>query len=66
MIERSVQVDHATLNRWVAKYSPSIAKSVQLRKQPTAKSWRMDEAYIKVKGEWMYLYCAIDKLRPNT
>jgi len=24
-------------------------------------SWRMDETYIKVKGEWMYLYRAVDK-----
>jgi len=61
MAERGVHVDHATLNRWVVKYSPSIAKAAQLRKQPTAKSWRMDETYIKVKGKWMYLYRAVDK-----
>jgi len=24
-------------------------------------SWRMDETYIRVKGEWMYLYRAVDK-----
>ncbi len=24
-------------------------------------SWRMDETYIKVKGEWRYLYRAVDK-----
>ena len=24
-------------------------------------SWRCDETYIKVKGTWMYLYCAVDK-----
>jgi transposase-like protein len=23
--------------------------------------WRMDETYIKVKGQWVYLYRAIDK-----
>jgi putative transposase len=61
MAERGVQVDHATLNRWVVKYSPDIAKTAQVRKQTTARSWRMDETYIKVKGRWMYLYRAIDK-----
>ena len=61
MAERGVQIDHATLNRWVDKYSPSIAKTAQQKKQPTAGSWRMDETYIKVKGKWMYLYRAIDK-----
>jgi transposase, IS6 family len=24
-------------------------------------SWRVDETYIKVKGEWTYLYRALDK-----
>ena len=41
MAERGVQVDHATLNRWVVKYSPDIAKAAQTRKQSTAGSWRM-------------------------
>jgi len=61
MAERGVKVDHATLNRWVVKYSPAIAKAAQIRKRPTARSWRMDETYIKVKGKWMYLYRAVDK-----
>ncbi|MFK5979543.1 MAG: IS6 family transposase, partial [Rhizobiaceae bacterium] len=61
MAERGVHVDHATLNRWVVKYSPMVAKVAQIRKQPTAGSWRMDETCIKVKGKWMYLYRAIDK-----
>ena len=61
MAERGVQVDHATLNRWVVKYSPDIAKRVQFKKSLTAGSWRMDETYIKVKGKWMYLYRAVDK-----
>ena len=61
MAERGIQIDHATLNRWVVKYSPGIAKRAQIKKSPTAGSWRMDETYIKVKGKWMYLYRAIDK-----
>lgn len=61
MAERGVKVDHATLNRWVVKYSPKITTTAQRKKQPTAQSWRMDETYIKVRGKWMYLYRAIDK-----
>jgi putative transposase len=61
MAERGIQIDHATLNRWVVKYSPSIAKTAHQKKQPTAGSWRMDETYIKIKGKWAYLYRAIDK-----
>jgi putative transposase len=61
MKERGVSVDHSTLNRWVIKYAPEIEKQFRLRKQPVGKSWRMDETYIKVKGEWKYLYRVVDK-----
>lgn len=62
MAERGVSVDHATLNRWVARYSPLIANTARRRMAPVDRSWRMDETYIKVKGAWVYLYRAVDKL----
>ena len=61
MAERGVSVNHATLNQWVVRYSPSIAEEAKKRKQPVAGSGRMDETYIKVKGQWTYLYRAIDQ-----
>jgi putative transposase len=60
MEERGVNVDHGTLNRWVVKFAPLLATQAQSRKKPTAKSWRMDETYIKVKGKWTYYYRAVD------
>ena len=50
MAERGVAVDHATLNRWVVKYSPLIAGQALRRKSAASSSWRMDETYIQVKG----------------
>lgn len=61
MAERGVDVDHATLNRWVVKFSPSIAARAQSKKRSTTETWRMDETYIKVKGVWTYLYRAVDR-----
>ncbi|CUK20445.1 Integrase core domain protein [Ruegeria denitrificans] len=61
MAERGVRVDHATLNRWVVKYSPIVVANAQSKKRPTQSSWRMDETYIRVRGKWMYLYRAADK-----
>ncbi|MEM7213221.1 MAG: IS6 family transposase [Pseudomonadota bacterium] len=61
MAERGVDVDHATLNRWVVKFSSSIAASDQSKKRSTAESWHMGETYIKVKGLWTYLYRAVDR-----
>jgi transposase-like protein len=61
MKERGVTVDHSTINRWVVKYSPQLEEAFHRRKRSVWLSWRMDETYIKVKGEWRYLYRAVDK-----
>src|SRR4029453_6746722 len=58
---RGVPIDHATIQRWVVKYSPLLEEAFQRRKRPVWVSWRMDETYIKVKGQWYYLYRAVDK-----
>jgi putative transposase len=61
MRERGVPVDHSTVNRWVLKYSSPLEKAFHRRKRPVWLSWRMDETYIKVKGQWYYLYRTVDK-----
>ena len=58
---RGVRVDHATIQRWIYKFMPLIETTFNKRRKPVGKSWRLDETYIKVKGEWMYLYRAVDK-----
>ena len=59
--ERGVPIDHATIQRWVVQYSPLLEEAFHRRKRPVWVSWRMDETYIKVKGQWYYLYRAVDK-----
>jgi transposase-like protein len=61
MEERGVEVDHATVNRWVIKYSPQIEKAFRQRKHPVGISWRLDETYVRIKGQWKHLYRAVDK-----
>jgi transposase-like protein len=62
MAERGVLVDHATVHRWALKILPVLAKAFRRRKRPVGTSWRMDETYIKVNGQWKYLYRAVDRL----
>jgi putative transposase len=61
MAERGVDVDHSTVHRWVTKLVPLLEKASRRHKRPVGKSWRMDETYIKVSGQWKYLYRAVDK-----
>jgi putative transposase len=61
MAERGVAVDHSTIHRRAVKMLPVLAAICRRRKRPVDKSWRMDETYIKVAGQWKYLYRAVDK-----
>jgi hypothetical protein len=52
MAERGISVDHSTVHRWAIKLLPVLEKAFHRRKRPVGKSWRVDETYIKVKGQW--------------
>src|SRR5450756_203783 len=61
MAERGISVDHSTVHRWAIKLLPVLEKAFRRTKRKVGRSWRMDETYIRVKGEWKYMYRAVDK-----
>ncbi len=62
MLERGVEVDHSNIYRWDQKFTPQLEASFRKgEKRAVDNSWRMEETYIKVKGQWKYLYRAVDK-----
>jgi transposase-like protein len=61
MAERGVPLSHTTILRWVQQYVPEFEKRWNHYARPVGDSWRVDETYIKVKGQWVYLYRAVDK-----
>jgi transposase-like protein len=60
MLERGLTVDHTTVYRWIQAYAPELDKRCRAHLRLTNASWRVDETYIEVKGEWKYLYRAVD------
>lgn len=61
MLERGVEVSHSTVNRWVRCYAAQLSDKFESRKRPVGRRWRMDETYVKVRGQWKYLYRAVDQ-----
>nr|WP_179298222.1 IS6 family transposase [Mesorhizobium carmichaelinearum] len=62
MAERGIGVDHSTIHRWVIHFAPRLLERFNRRKRAITGKWHVDETYIKVRGEWMYLYRAIDSV----
>ncbi|WP_239500043.1 IS6 family transposase [Bacillus pseudomycoides] len=60
MEERGLSIAHTTIMRWVHQYGPQLEEKVRHHLKTTNDSWGVDETYIKVKGQWMYLYRAVD------
>lgn len=61
MAERGVAVSHTTILRWVQRFVPEFEKRWNRYARPVGASWRVDETYIRVRGQWAYLYRAVDK-----
>jgi transposase-like protein len=60
MAERGVEVDHATIARWVLHFGPILNDLIRREMRHPSRSWRVDETYVRVAGRWTYLYRAID------
>jgi IS6 family transposase len=61
MQERGVTVGPSTLLRCLQRYAPEIEKRIRPYQGPRSGSWRVDETYVRVGGNWKYLFRAVDK-----
>jgi len=60
MAERCLSLAHTTILRWVQRFVPEFDKRWNRYAKPTGSARWVDEIYVKVRGEWVYLYRAVD------
>jgi transposase-like protein len=61
LVERDIEVDHVTIYRWVLRFTPLLAEAARPCRHAVGNRWRVDETYVKVAGQWRYVYRAIDQ-----
>lgn len=61
MAERGIEVDHVTVHRWVQRFTPPLAEAARPARHAVGDRWQVDETYVRVGGEWRYLYRAVDQ-----
>jgi DDE domain len=61
LAERGIEVDHVTVYRWVLRFTSLLAEAAWPCRHAVGDRWQVDETYVKVAGQWRYVYRAIDQ-----
>jgi transposase-like protein len=61
LAERGIEVDHTTIYRWVQRFTPLLADAARPCGHAVGTRWQVDETYVKIAGQWRYVYRAVDQ-----
>jgi transposase-like protein len=60
LAERGLDLSYETVRRWVLKFGPSIARGLRRRRPRPSNRWHLDEMVVRIGGQQMYLWRAVD------
>jgi transposase-like protein len=60
LAERGLDVSYETVRRWVLKFGPAIARRLRRSRPRPSDRWHLDEMVVRIAGERMYLWRAVD------
>ncbi len=60
LAERGLDVSYETVRRWVLKFGPAIARRLRQRRPKPSPRWHLDEMVVRIGGEQMCLWRAVD------
>jgi putative transposase len=60
LAQRGITVSYETIRTWTIKFGPLIARNLRRRRSPPSARWHLDEMVVKVGGQRMYLWRAVD------
>jgi transposase-like protein len=52
------------VHRWVQRFTPLLADAARFGRHRVGDGWHVDETYVKVARQWVYLYRAVDQYGP--
>src|SRR3979411_3475099 len=58
--ERGINISYETVRRWVLKFGPAFARQLRQRRPRPSARWHLDEMVVRIGGERMYLWRAVD------
>ena len=60
LAEHGLEVSYETVRRWVLRFGPAVARRLRRRRPKPSPRWHLDEMAVRIGGEQMYLWRAVD------
>jgi putative transposase len=60
LAERGLDISYETIRRWVLKFGPVFAGRLRHHRPRASAQWHLDEMVVRIRGERMYLWRAVD------